>query len=35
MGKMEGKGEFYWPDGRFYIGGYKDDKKHGRGMFGW
>ena len=33
--KMEGKGEFTWPDGRYYIGDYVDDKKEGQGVFHW
>ena len=32
---MHGKGEFEWPDGRKYIGGYVADKKHGYGEFFW
>jgi L1 cell adhesion molecule like protein len=32
---MEGKGEFNWPDGRKYIGEYRDDKKEGQGLFIW
>lgn len=32
---MNGKGVFTWPDGRMYIGEYKDDKKQGRGEFIW
>lgn len=27
--------KFTWPDGRTYEGGYKDDKKHGWGVFKW
>jgi len=27
--KMEGTGEFTWPDGRKYVGDYVDDKKEG------
>lgn len=32
---MHGKGRIEWPDGKFYEGDYKDDKKHGRGTFQW
>jgi len=32
---MDGKGVFVWPDGRSYNGEYKEDKKHGRGLFAW
>lgn len=32
---MDGKGLFIWPDGRSYEGEYKDDKKHGQGLFTW
>lgn len=32
---MNGKGEFTWPDGRKFIGMYKDDKKEGFGTFEW
>ena len=28
---MDGKGKFEWPDGRIYIGEYKDGKKEGMG----
>lgn len=31
--KMDGNGEFTWPDGRKYIGSYVEDKKHGYGEF--
>ena len=33
--KMHGKGCFKWADGRTYIGEYKEDKKHGYGVFKW
>lgn len=32
---MNGKGKFYWPDGRIYIGDYLNDKKEGFGTFIW
>ena len=32
---MDGKGKFEWPDGRFYEGEYKMDKKDGYGIFTW
>ena len=32
---MNGSGEFSWPDGRKYIGDYKEDKKEGYGFFEW
>ncbi len=32
---MSGQGEFTWPDGRNYVGGYVDDKKEGYGVFTW
>jgi len=32
---MEGRGLFTWSDGRKYDGEYKDDKKHGYGVFEW
>jgi hypothetical protein len=32
---MDGKGTFNWPDGRKYVGDYKDDKKEGYGTFEW
>lgn len=32
---MHGKGEFRWDDGRYYIGKYLNDKKHGYGTFYW
>jgi hypothetical protein len=32
---MEGKGTFTWADGRIYVGDYKNDKKHGTGIFKW
>lgn len=35
LGKLEGKGEFKWPDGKRYNGDYKQDIKHGYGKFEW
>ena len=32
---MDGKGKFVWPDGREYVGYYKNDKKEGHGIFTW
>lgn len=32
---MSGYGEFSWPDGKKYIGLYKNDKKNGFGIFNW
>jgi hypothetical protein len=32
---MEGNGKFKWPDGRVYMGEYKNDKKDGYGEFEW
>jgi hypothetical protein len=32
---MDGEGVFIWPDKRRYTGEYKDDKKHGYGVFEW
>lgn len=29
---MNGYGEFYWPDGSFYKGEYKNNMKHGKGI---
>ena len=34
-GKIEGKGIFYFNDGRKYDGEWKDDKKEGNGIFYW
>lgn len=33
MINKEGMGTFYWPDGRIYIGKWKDGKQHGFGKF--
>ena len=32
---MEGIGFYSWSDGRRYEGQYKDDKKHGFGIYTW
>lgn len=32
---MEGKGLYKWKDGRSYDGEFKNDKKHGFGIFTW
>jgi len=32
---MHGKGRIEWSDGKSYEGEYKDDKKHGSGVFKW
>lgn len=32
---MNGEGEFFWPNGKFFKGFYKDDKKEGPGIFTW
>jgi len=32
---MDGHGKFEWPDGRIYIGDYKEDKKDGEGEYNW
>lgn len=29
----EGMGTFYWPDGRIYVGQWKDGRQHGFGKF--
>ena len=31
--KREGKGSFFWKDGRIYDGQWKDGKQHGKGLF--
>lgn len=30
-GRREGQGEFIWPDGSRYEGGFKDNLQHGKG----
>ena len=32
---MDGEGEFYWPDGKVYIGHYLQDEKSGFGEMRW
>ena len=32
---MEGKGEFFWSDGRTYSGHYAGDRKSGHGVMTW
>lgn len=32
---MDGRGIYKWKDGRIYNGEYKDDKKHGYGIYTW
>ncbi len=32
---MDGYGEYYWTDGRRYLGFYENDKKDGFGMYVW
>lgn len=32
---MNGYGEFYWKDGKIYVGHYINDKKHGFGIYYW
>ncbi len=32
---MEGKGEFKFPDGKFYVGEMKNDQRHGFGKMTW
>ena len=31
-GKAEGYGKFFFPNGEYYIGQYKDDRMHGKGI---
>ncbi len=31
--KKHGHGKYTWPDGRKYIGEWKNDKRHGRGTY--
>ena len=33
LDKKDGEGTFYWPDGRRYIGFWKEGKQHGRGTY--
>ena len=32
---VDGQGTYTWPDGRKYVGGWKDDKSHGQGTYTW
>ena len=32
---MHGIGKYWWDDGRYYEGEYKNDKKYGKGKFVW
>ncbi len=32
---MHGKGVFTWPDGKKFVGDYKNDKKDGNGTYWW
>ena len=32
---MNGRGVYYWKDGRKYDGEYINDKKHGFGIYTW
>jgi hypothetical protein len=32
---MHGYGEFYWKDGKIYVGYYVNDKKEGFGIYYW
>ena len=32
---MHGQGEFYWPEGQVYKGGFKNDQKDGYGELSW
>lgn len=32
---MNGKGSYFWKDGRKYIGSYLNDQKHGFGKYYW
>ena len=33
--QMHGNGWMTWPDGRFYKGGFSEDRKSGEGTFTW
>ena len=33
--RMDGEGEFFWLDGKYFKGIYKKDKKNGKGFFRW
>ena len=32
-GKFDGEGEYAWPDGAKYVGGWRDNKMHGMGCY--
>lgn len=32
---MNGKGLYKWPDGKYYLGEFKNDKKDGYGTYVW
>ena len=32
---MNGRGVYFWDDGRYYEGEYIDDKKQGYGIYVW
>lgn len=32
---IEGEGEYRWPDGRVYIGQWKENKLEGKGIYTW
>eukprot|EP00750_Incisomonas_marina_P000686 INCI10460.3.p1 GENE.INCI10460.3~~INCI10460.3.p1 ORF type:complete len:350 (+),score=51.05 INCI10460.3:112-1161(+) len=33
LGNMNGPGKYFWPDGSSWEGGFKNNRKHGRGIF--
>ena len=33
MGMMQGEGEYWWKDGRKYVGEYYQNRKHGAGIY--
>ncbi len=32
---MHGRGTYKWPNGKKYVGDYKNDKKEGKGTYSW
>lgn len=32
---MCGEGKYMWPNGNYYIGGWMNNKMHGKGTFFW